>query len=577
MSLEKRFARKIVVPSHLLLEEKMSKRFLLPGVLSAAALFAIRTFAQIKSNPQGFKDDIFILKAFFDQILTGFQMAPTPERLSDPMLLSVDTLAGLGIALTAGVAVTGGVALSNALGKERRLKEEILEKGKLENPLELVGHTVLLAQKHPFLNGILEDLTKVDNIEPFLISKTGGNQFNPYENRTNDKPSTRFWKSTGKPYDDKNLRIADLEKSSRMIILGTETDKLILSNKQDVGLSLTDIENTLVTTYKIRQDIQTMLILPSRQVIDDQFIQSLIKQGVPFHERVKIIFLDDLVAEQIKIKSEGKPVGIDVGEFEDNMRNLLSKSDIQVDQSNIKIIYGINDAEVLKKARRAKAEGLKPIAIIDTKDELNEMKDEGIDYICAETLMRSAIEKYSRETLPEKKSYSFSFSNTERITVQNVLEPLSMKKKAAREIVRKAINTLGKEEFFRLMDLIPETRIDMVYPNMELEKLSYRWHEKEFTRGVKGKHYSITTSNSRSMKRALRENGRSQGVEELIADFFGYRADKKTLKDFSLVMQALYILGFIYKDFYGLKNYEITRYPINMRSWMPKVNLCEAD
>ena len=575
MSIEKHYLVQVPVSPDYLTDRGRNRKYLLTAACIATTLFAIRTFVQIQANPAGFNEDMIILKAFFDQVLTGVQMGPTPPELHNPALLSLDTAAGAGIAASAAALVTGGVAYIDTLGREKRIKEEIIQKGRLENPLGLVGHTVLLSQTHPFLNGILTDCRRNDHIDTFLISKTGANQFNPYDNKTESEPATRFWKSAKKPYDDSVLEIADLNSASKMVILATQTDSLILSSKDDLGLSQAHIENALVNTYKLRKNIKTLLILPSRKVIDDEFKRSLESQGVSL-DQVKIVILDDLVAEEIKRKANGEGIDLDVGSYKDEMGKLLTDTGLEIKESERVIVYDIEDGEALKKARRHKAKGRKPIAIIDTKEELSEVKREEIDYVCIESLMRRAIGDFNSEVSSERKIPAFHFSRIQRIAASNDFEPLGVQMKAARDVVRYAIEVLGKDEFFRLTDLIPEVRIDMQRPHGELSTLSHHYNIKPFRYRPKGKKYILTGSNSSMMRSVTKEIDNLPEVRELANEFFGYQVDKKTVNDISLIIQSLYVLGFVYKKYLNINN-GVARYPIIMRSWLPKVGLCDTD
>ena len=577
MSIEKAYLKNVhVSPGHLI-DRRRNRNYLLTAAFIATTLFAIRTFVQIQANPAGFNEDMLILKAFLDQVLTGVQMGTTPPNLHDPALLSLDTAAGAGIATSAAALVTGGVAYIDMLGRERRIKEEIFQKGRLENPLGLVGHTILLSQTHPFLNGILDDCKRNDHIDTFLVSRTGASQFNPYDNKAESEPATRFWKSTTKPYDDSVLEIADLNSASKMVILATQTDNLILSNKDALGLPQAHIENMLVNTYKLRKDIKTLLILPSRTVIDDEFKKSLENQGVPL-DKVSIVVLDDLVAEEIKRKAKGEGIGLDVGSYTDEMRKLLTDTGLEIKESDRVIVYDTEDGEVLRKARRHKAGGKKPTAIIDTKEELSEVKREGIDYVCIESLMRKAIGDFNSEVSSERKTYPFRFSRIQRVIVSNDFEPLGIQMKAARDVVIQAIKILGKDEFFRLTDLIPRVEIeDMRRPHRELSTLSHHYNQEPFRYQPRGKNYTLLGSNSSMMKRATREMDNLPEVRELANEFFGYQVDKKTVNDISLIIQSLYVLGFVYKKILQFNKYGIARYPITMRTWLPKVGLCEAD
>lgn len=576
MSIEKSYLRRVPVSPDYLTDRGRNRNYLLTAAFIATTLFAIRTFVQIQANPTGFSEDMIILKAFFDQVLTGVQMGSTPPGLHNPALLSLDTAAGAGIAASAAALVTGGVAYIDTLGREKRIKEEIIQKGRLENPLGLVGHTVLVSQAHSFLNGILTDCRRNDHIDTFLISKTGANQFNPYDNKTESEPATRFWKSTNKPYDDSVLETADLKSASKMVILATQTDNLILSNKDGLGLPQAHIENVLINTYKLRKDIKTLLIVPSRTVIDDEFKKSLERQGVPLNQ-IKIVILDDLVAEEINKKANGEGIDLDVGSYKDEMGQLLTYTGLEIKESNRVIVYDTEDGEVLKKARRHITKGKKPIAIIDTKEELSEVKREEIDYVCIESLIRKAIGDFNSEVSSERKTPAFNFSHLQRLAASNDFEPLRVQMNAAREVVIKAIEVLGKDEFFRLTDLIPEIHIDMRRPHDKLSTLSHLYNQEPFQHQPRGKYYRHTSSNNSMMRRATKEMDDLPEVKELANEFFEYQVDKKTVNDISLIIQSLYVLGFVYKKYLNINKYGVARYPINMRAWLPKVDLCETD
>lgn len=590
---DRRMRARIQVPEYLTHGRKKNIRSLGYGLLTLLGLFGTRTFIQAFANPEKFHSELLLLKAFADQVLTGVQMGATPDQLVNPLLVSGDLVAGLGIATLAGIGVTLGTNIAHAHGEINRTRDEILAQGELEGPLGLVGHTVVLAQTMPFTGAILTDLHEKDNVPPFLVSAVGANQFNPYEHRNQKhEPPTPFWKSTPTVHDDDILTITDLPSASRMVLLAAETDKLILlRNNEQSGLSQDDVENALITAYKMNPNLHSLLVLPSRREFDAGFEASLTSQGVPVGSRCKIQYIDDLMTGSVQTKLtklRGEEVALEMGDYGDEALALFRNAGVKVSaEAETVLIYDKNDSRVLKQARRIKTEGKRtPILILDTQAEISQAKREGMEYICIEELVRSAIINFTDETKPEIQNYHIPIPGHIKAIVYNHLElvPLSLQKAAAIHLLKEAIINMGEADLFRLIDginmvLFPRHKYWMNRPSAK--DMSHVSHRREFkhryTSNISGHESYCMVANSQTMKRLLKEDDGIVKVtpSELIDRFFGTKmVDRKMKGDIKAILQALYVLGYVYKTREG----ELIRYPIKnstLREMLQELKIIE--
>jgi len=280
----------------------------------------------MQTDPHRLENQLSFLKALSDNALGMFQQPISPE-IYNGLLLAGDTVAGLGLALAAGIGLSKVIQMRDAGQLIEKNRSEIIANGKLEKPVGLVGHTVLVAQSHPFLNNILRDLSNLDQIKPFLISKRAGNQFNPHQESENGEAMAEFWLSTKKPHDDRSLKIADFNGSLRLVIMASQTDNLILSGENSLGLSIADIENTIINAQRLKGDREILLIVPSREVVSDAFRDSLAKNDVNL-EKVRIVVIDDLLLSSLTDQLTQMPVdsvNCDVGDYNGRLADLLNK------------------------------------------------------------------------------------------------------------------------------------------------------------------------------------------------------------------------------------------------------------
>lgn len=568
----KKILQAIPVPDYLLAEQNANKKALTYGALTAIGLLGIRTMTQIWTDPQHFASNILLFKAYADQLLGGAQMPLTPSGLTDPGLLTLDTLAGVGLPIVAAGLVTAGTALSGAIHKKENIRKEILAKGDIDHPLGLMGHTVVMGQVMPFFNEILSDIKQIDHTDPFLISKTGPSQFNPYEHKGDGDPATRYWKSSVNPYDDKTLVTADLDNSLRMIIMMPQTDNLILSTRGEVGLQPADVGNIIATAYRLKPELQTLLVVPSTEVLEEGFFDTLIQNGVPI-DNVKTIIVDQLLEMAIHEKMARLGItsfDLNVGDYAEKYNKFFKQANIPINtEGQYQIIYEKDDSQVLWKAREARGKGKKPLAIFDTSVQVSEAKgrdkNTDIEYICIEELVRSATKDFINNTKPDIKNYQLDTPISLKALVYNNLEPILVQKGAATIILQKAIQAMGESDFFRLLD---EIQFATISNNLHIQrlsptKMSYRSHNQffdHFETTHSGRYeYTQKRRNTWIMKQSMNEHSVERLTpSEILERFFGAKvADKEIVQDFNAVIQSLYVLGYLYKE-----GKEFVRYPI---------------
>jgi len=561
----------VPVPDYLLKEQKANKKALVYGGLTAIGLLGLRTLSQVWADPQQFASKVLIAKAYADQLLGGAQMLPTPSNLNSPGLLTLDTVAGIGIPIAIAGVVGAGTALNSTIHKEENIRKAIIARGDIEHPLGLIGHTVVLGQEMSFMNEMLTDIQKADHTDPFLISKVGPSQFDPYTHKRDGEPATRYWKSTVDPYDDKILTIADIDNSLRMVVSMTQTDNLILANQGETGLPLADVGNAIATAYRLKPDLQTLLIVPSENVIDAGFFETLAQNGVDI-KNVWTVVVDNLLKTALEEKMHALNIpafDLNAGEYDNKYQQFLERSGIPIStESAYQIIYEKDDSKVLWKAREARGKGKIPLAIFDTAVQVSEAKGKNrqneIEYICIEELIRGATREFVKDTKPEIRDYSFNITSAQKALVYNGLEPLLVQKSAAINIIRSAIQGMGEEEFFKLFDQIEfaEIKDGQHIHKASARETSYRMHERFFTHAettVSGQHDFTTTRRNSSIvrKSLLRNPVEKLTVQEVLERYFGAKiVDKKTIRDFNAIIHSLYVLGYVYKD-----GKEYVRYP----------------
>lgn len=570
-----RVLQSIPIPDKLLAEQKSSKKAILNGGVMAIAMLGIRTIAQVWSDPEHFASNILIVKAYADQLIGGVQMSPSPEKLINPYMLALDAAAAVAFPAIAGVVIGAGTALNGAIHKKENTRLGILEKGDINKPLGLFGHTVVVGQELPFMNDILVDIGKRDHADPFLISKTGPSQFNPYTHKEDRDPSTRYWKSTANPYDDKTLQTADLTTSLRMVIMMPQTDNLIVSSQGESGLTSADVGNTIKNAYKLKPDIQTLLVVSSTQQLEPEFMDTLHKRGVPTN-LIKTVVVDTLLesALQEKIQKLGiEEFSLNVGEYAGKFERFCKDAQIKInDSAQYQIIYEKDDSKVLWAAQTALANGKKPIALFDTAVQVSEAraKDGGtdIEYICIEELIRNATKDFVDTTKPDITQYKLDIPQPLKALIYNNLEPLSVQKKAAITLIKHTVQTMSETDFFHFMDQIPVSNPGRI-ERLNATNMSYRSHRKlfNFDEGTMRRNVNRMRKNLNaqpvSAKGALEKH---RGVKNITT---------KEIHDFNAVMYALYVMGYLHKE-----GKEYVRYPFKdemIRTMFQELGILELD
>ncbi len=522
------------------------------GISAIVGRTAINVHNDLSEAPELLK----WLNAASFHILQGFQQSPSLEK-ADPLLLTADTALGLMLVGSIALGVNKGLDLFRWNNKVREIRKKIIETGNLSEPIGYVNHTVLVAQHHSFLNDVAALIQKADEIPPFLITHNNKSKHNPYadENLIEGEPAIPLWKLADKPYDDDVLHAADINSASKLVVLTSKTDSLVFSNRNEMGLSLSNALNTVEMAYKLRrkQDnripLKTLLFLPSKgpirvpidkkdnvEYVEYSSAEEYLKaRGVPI-DQVTIYYIDSLLAE--KMKTHGAISGVNgsramrerMNEFIDNPQNGITRNE----KGKI-ITYWKSDSQSLLQAKALRGKGHTPLLILDEKKEIGEADD--LNYICIQELIEEKTQNFITSVGAERRE-TVRINYTPLIKAMEGLLPF-----VSELVLKKAVDTFGVERFLELVELLPRYRADIVPPSRrrDLNSAYHVWKQSKSSR----EKYS--QSNAQRMWSVMDRNKCYSGLDLTRRYYDIHNPSKEQVRAMEVILSSLYNLGLVFR------------------------------
>ncbi len=558
------YQSKIRVPQYMLDRIKVSRlQTIAPFIVEFGALLgraAINVRNDVTQAPEWLK----WLNAGSFHILQLLQQAPSAEKLN-PELIIADTALSLIAVATLGWAINKGVDMFRWRSKVQKIQEDIMKSGNLTFPVGLVRHPVLLTQQHSFLPDLLEDMSGLTGQQPFLMTQNNDQSkiADPYakENQKDGEPLTAAWLQVPKPYDDKSLHVADINTASELVILTTQTDRLVLSSDKDMGISTEDALNTVVTAYGMKKKSQgdplhILLFLPSRSQIripvqdikkkkksvpQYRIYQSaeeyLKRKGISL-EHITIQYMDEMLADEIRKKGPVSRMSVD-NEYYDPMIRFLNDPKYMIQQTpqgkGYTVVYKKKDGKALFDASGLDAED-KPLLIIDDKKDISEAHREGIRYICIQEMIEEQIRQFMTHREDNER-----IKQLHHTRLESAMEGFFGVDEA---ILHHAHSQLGND-LLKLVELLPSysDQINVPTKRFNLSASYHVWHEAQ----MPGKRYH--SSNANIMYAAMRRNNSGNFSATDLAKMYYHASlpSKDQIGSMDTLLQALYGLGLVFR------------------------------